>query len=1296
MRNVNVTFGVILLLASLAGAQSTGSVSVSVTDQGGAMVPGAALVLRNVATNEVHRAETQEGGVFTFSGLQFGDYELTVSKQSFATRVFQSVVVQTGRLTTINAQLVIAATSEKVTVSEAATPLIETESNSLSDTLDTKQVTNLPVVGRSVMSLTFLVPGWAGTGVGSSNGTWDNLPGGAVVSADFDGTPGISNRFRSGGFNYGTTVVSPRIEDVGEMTISTAQVDLSGNGTAAMRISVVQRHGTNQFHGRLFEDFRNTSLNANSWSNNARGLKRNIIKLNDFGGSIGGPIKKDKLFIFGTWSQSFSPLVNVVTTPYILPTAQAGNFTYTTGGVTKTVNVLQLAGAAGFASTVNPDISSQFSKMNGVVGQAVLVPTSDPNIQNLTFQAPRKDTIYYPTIRGDYNMTERQRLYLSYAQTKTFNNLQNPPQWPGGIDPLGLEYVSNFHNNRIISFGYDFTLKPNLINQFHAGFMYQYDLFDQETLGIGADLPNIHRENWPTVNGVAYGQSLYGGSWPRTPISSFYPMLSANDSLNWQHGTHSVVFGGNWYREQDHYWNGPGGEPNLTLGIANGDPVANVFTSGPNALPGGAQAGAEALYAILTGRISSGNIQVGRPLDPATKQYAPFGAYNLDEVQGSFGLFAQDRWRLRPNLTLNYGLRMDWVGDDYDVNGGYSTLRNVADIFGPTPAGAIFQPGTLGGVGEPHFVARQHVYSPKTNFSPAVALAWTPDTGDSVLGKLFPKNKTVIRTGVSLRHYQEGAQNFWAFASNSGAFFFQSGSLTANSTPATGNFAPGSLSVGNPLPPYLLTPAVYAADVPGSGRFGSTYYGFNTDIKQPYVEQWNFGVQRQIGSGSVFEARYIGNLSLHQWLAEDVNEVNIFENGFLNEFRHAQANLAINIANGKGNSFANNGLTGQFALPILSAAFTGQTAAAGFASSTFVTNLQQGAAGAMANSIAGNATFFCNMVGTAAFSTPCTSRGVSNAPGAGYPINFFQVNPYATGRNAYYLDASGHTNYHALQLEFRQRPTAGFQFNVNYTLAHSLGIASQDGIQGMGNNIYYSDRNFRLNYGPSLFDIRHVVHASGTYDLPFGKGRHFLNQGGVADHVIGGWSIGTIIGIQTGTPSYLGGGVATVNNYPSNTAGGDSGVAFMNGATASQLQSSVGVYRNGNPWVYAFDPSKYVYLPGTPSPCPSCQFQLQPGAANQTVLAPNGYPGTPGNVGGVWGYRPILWGPSWYNIDLSINKSIPIHERYKLVLQGEMLNATNHPTFALGNTTITSTTFGQMTGGPSGPRVVEFRFNIEF
>jgi hypothetical protein len=1244
-----------------AQTSNVGSVNVSVFDPAGAVVPAASLELKDIETNDIRKGVTQSSGTYGFANLPPGLYALTINAQGFQTQVFERVQVQSSRVTDIAATLKVGGTTQTVTVTDTATPALETSSSVLSDTIDTKQVVNLPVNGRNIISFAFLVPGWSTTGgVGSSSGTWDNLPGGAIVSADFDGTPGISNRFRSGGFQYGTTAAVPRIEDIGEMTIQTAQVDLSGIGTSAMRISIVTRRGGNQFHGRVYEDFRNTDLNANSWINNARGLPRNILQLNDFGASVSGPVIKNKLFFFGTYAESIQPFSGPVTSVVLSPGAQTGIFQYKdSSGAIQSLNVLQTAGAAGLPSTINSSVASSLAAISSVYSKGSLIPTSDPNIYNLSFAYTHKDTIYYPTIRTDWNVTEKLRVFLSYGQTKTFNDLTNNPQFPGNLGPDALNYTSNKHNNRIGGIGIDYVIRPTLINQFHGGYMHQYDLFDAETLGL--DLPNLYRQNWP------YGlTSLYGGAYPRRPISSFYPLINAVDSISWQKGSHNFVFGGSYFHEQDHYWNGPGGEPNYTFGLDPLDPATNAINAALLSTNTTNQGNARNLYALLAARVSRVSIGVGRPLDSSTGQYKPFGAYNLDEVQQAAGFWAQDRWRFRPNLTFNYGVRMDIVGDDHDVNGGYSTLRTLGDLWGPTPVGAIFQPGNLGGVANPAFNAGIHVYETKVNFSPAVALAWSPSKSDGWLGKVVGKDKTVIRTGFSLRHYQEGAQNFWAFASNSGQFFFQQGSSVPGTANGPGSFVAGSLTFGSPLPQYQLTPTVYAKTVPAANLAlsGNSFWGLNPTIKQPYVEQWNFGIQRQLGGSSALEVRYVGNLGLHQWLAYNLNEVNIIENGFLKEFQSAQNNLKINQASGKGNTFINNGLPGQVALPIFTAAF-GAANSSNFANTTYVNNLLNGAAGSMANTLAGTQQFYCNMVGSTAFAPCLTNRGIT-APGAGYPINFWQENPFAEGASINYLDAAGHTNYHALQIDFRQRPTHGAQFNVNYTWGHSLGIAAQNGIQGQGNNIYYTDRNFRLNYGPSLFDIRHVVHASGTYDLPFGKGRPFVNSNKLANYVVGGWTLGTIVVLQTGNPGQLGNGFLTLNTN-------DSGV-LLNGVTVHDVQNSVGVYRSGNPWVYSFDP----------------KFIAANGAATSLI--------SPNNIAGSFGYRPYIYGPGWYNIDLSVNKTIPIRESIRFVLQAEFLNATNHPTFSLGSLSVQSTSFAQTTNGNafSGARRIEFRANIEF
>ena len=378
--------------------------------------------------------------------------------------------------------------------------------------------------------------------------------------------------------------------------------------------------------------------------------------------------------------------------------------------------------------------------------------------------------------------------------------------------------------------------------------------------------------------------------------------------------------------------------------------------------------------------------------------------------------------------------------------------------------------------------------------------------------------------------------------------------------------------------------------------------------------------------------------------------------------------------------------------------------AADYCNGQFISQLQTGAAGGMAATLAnvqGTAPYFCNLVG-ASFA-PCANNIGYTGAGAGYPINFFQANPFAANTGFYgpafvgttLSQAAGYSNYNAMQVDFRQRSWHGLQFDANYTWSHTLGIASQNNWLASSN--IFTLRNMRLTYGPALFDLRHVVNINSTYDLPFGKGKTFANHGGVVNQVIGGWTVGTIFTFQTGTPFLLGSG--TANSIPSSlnltfNDYGDAGVV-LNGVTRSQLQSAVGKYP----------------IPGTPTIAYiNPKYLSAGGGANPAYITQNTTPGTIGQR--VW-----LYGPHATYDDISISKNFPITERVRFLFQTEVLNAFNHPMFGPGagnggtygnfqngfSSNVNSSSFGIGTGplnpnnSPTGgARVIEFRGNIEF
>ena len=1296
-----------LLILTLAGASASaqhgteGRISVMVVDSTGGVVQKADLELVDRGTNEARRGETQNSGTYSFVDLPLGTYRLSVSKTGFKTQVFDSVLVQAAKTTDITASLTVGALTETVVVSGGETPLVETTSSAIGTVIDLKQIESLPINGRDLIAMSQLVPGYTGT-LADGGGTWNGLPS-IAQGSNIDGVVGNAGRMKFSG--AARPAVEARIENIQEMTVQTDQLDLNqGFGNSSMQINFVTRRGSNVFHGRVYEDHRNSALNANDWVSDSVGLPKNHLILNEFGGSLGGPIIKDKLFFFGTFAMSKQPGTTDTSIWVLTPAAQAGNFTYTdTTNVTRTVNVLQLAANCGAGcggtpppSTINGQTASTFQAVNDALSHGRLTPLSDPNFQQLSWQVANPITKYFPTVRADFTASEKLRLNLAWNMTKDTEPGANAPNLPGpGFEKTG---AGNRFKSYTAALGINYVFSPTLVNEFRGGFLYTANFFGYNGVTPTVDTQQISW-NFPNLP-YPYSTQMNGTNF-QIPTGSYYPVFNASDTVTWQKKAHTFNFGFSWWREQNHYYNGVLGFPALQLGqsngsgLVNGDPALGAFSNGaggtlPNA-SGTDFSEAQALYSVLVGRVAAANGSFA--YDKKSDSYCQcIGTYNLNELQKAFGLFFQDSYRIRPNFTLNYGLRWDFTWPDYDLTGAYHSAAPEA-IWGPSGINNLFNPGVLNGTMTPTLTQNSSPAKPwYVTPQPALGIAWNPHGGDGTFGRLLGGDKTVIRAGFSLRRFTEPQQYFWNQASDYGAFYFQSFFLNANSTGQVGTFVPGSLALGDTLPAYGLAPQQYVKSEPLSDFTflgGPGANGVEAHIRQPYTESWNLGIQRQLGESRALEVRYVGNRSLRQWMTINQNEINIFESGFLDQFKAAQQNLAINAANGV-TSFANNGYPGQQALPIFDAAFAGESSAgpgvpfADYANSGFINTLSTGQAGSLANTlsgIGGPVPYICNLIGSVF--EPCVNNAGFSGPGAGYPINLLQVNPFAQTVGLSQLVAKGYSNYNALQVDFRQQQWHGVQFDANYTWSHTLGVSTQNNWQGAVN--VFTLRDLRKSYGPTLFDIRHSIHINGTYELPFGKGKAFANNNAVLDKVVGGWTIGSIFTYQTGNPFLLQGGYNTFNDYA------DSGVV-LSGVTPSQLQSSVGVYHIPGTATVSFINPKYL-------------ASASGGGANPTYINPNTTPGTIGQL-------VYLHGPRFVTDDISITKHIPITESIHFRFQASMLNAFNHPTFQPGSGSgcsyycysagggfpnVQASGFGIGGTSPSyQPRMIELRANIEF
>jgi len=1279
----------------LANAQvrTTGEISGTVTDPTGALVAGAIITATMPSTGFTQSVTANSSGQFAFPDLQPGVYQVTATVKGFAPTSYTDVVVEAARTKDLQIQVRVGQVNEKVVVS-AQGEVLETSTNTLATTIDPDGIQDLPLAGRDILPMAELVSG-AQSGGDERFTTYNSLPNGAI-DITIDGMTANSQRFRTSTTGF-FTFAPLRLGAFDEMTVSTSELTADAGAEGSMQVQFVTKRGTNQFHGTAFWEARNSFFNANTYTNNALGLPRAFEVLNDWGGSLGGPLWKNKAFFFVNFEGINQKFPSPTTTDFPTAQAQQGIFTYLgMHGGQYTVNLFQLANQcpaiAPCGTTVNPMIGTMLSAINGYAAQGAVSPVSGlPYEQSVSFTGIAPDTERYPTVRFDFQLTQKVALHSSFDMW--WRNIGNEYVNYPGDQTKANGFKSTYY---VESTGVDWTISPNLINQTNVGIQSDVELFNpgngfNEFQGQGNYVINTPY----LANTSTY---LFAPVVPNfvLPLPRNNPVWTVSDNLSWTRGKHTFTFGGDLRISNSHELeiNDP---PTIYTGVSSADPASStMFALGyftdintQSDLPN-----AEALYATLTGRI---NYVYGSSwVNTHTHQYQILGEVTNWEGQTVGGMYFQDKWRATAHFALNYGFRWQMSGAIHNTDSLW-TGPTLADLYGPSTG--LFQPGVLNGDLNPQINLRPNPYSADLKEpNPNVGFAWNPTFDHGLLQKLSGGDKTVIRGGFSISHYDEG----WVPMENVTLFGNPGGTQTEDLFPGGQGFSqPGSLSIGSPFT-LNTNPASFTFPQPMSEFFPNQNFStVNPAIRTPYVEAWNFGIQRKLPGNNVFEVNYVGNHAVHMWMASDLNETNIFENGFLKEFEHAQQNLsAYTNANpkcGQPNqppcSFADNNLAGQVPLPIFDAAFGVSGAAPGassqsasFSGPPFVPLLTQGQAGAAANQLAAQAggAFLCNMVGTSL--SPCAGYGLTG-PG-NYPINFFQLNPYAAGSYLTELSDPGSSSYNGLQVQVKHPTGFGLNLNANYTYSHSLTNRYLGDYFTADSALvnYVTLRDPGLSRGPSPYDQRHTFRTFLTYQLPFGKGKSFRTGNSVADQVIGGWTVGSIVTVQSGRNFKLQSGYNTFNysnGYWPDAS--DSGVV-LNGITVSQLQSKVGLYPGPTPG----EPK--VFLP--PSLLSSS------GSANQSILGP---PTTPGQLG----QFVYLTGPKFFNTDLSIVKSIPIKERVKFNIYAEFLNAFNHTnwnvidSFAAGTNNpaeyanITSTTFPALSD-PYAPRNIQFRLQVAF
>ena len=1295
---------IVIAIVLILGGQSlfaqlriVGSISGTVLDPAGAVVPNARVVLKDTKTGITKETTSSDGGAFLFSDLASGSYEVTVTLPGFRTALIPNLAVSTSQTTDVKVNLEVGQPTETVTITEGAAQVLETTSQLVASTLETKTVTELPLGSRSnVLALARLSQG-AQPPIGGDT-RYNNLPGGAV-NVTVDGINDASNGFKSGGTVFFATV-PVRLGAVEEVTVETGGLGADSGAQSGANIKFVTRRGGESYHGSFFYEPQSERFNANSWTRNAQGLPRLLNRTQNYGGNIGGPLipffgLRKKAFGFVNLERAYQPVLNARTVTVLTPAAQAGTFTYTDTvtqpgtSIVRTKNVLILGATKAGARPLDSVTQAILAINNKIPQGATKVAGTDLNRDSYTWGAENNNYAYFPAVRVDGFITPKQQA------TFTWEYRHN---WQAGERRLPVADVSRTNPFRLGYYVWSAAVQSSFssqtFNEFRYGMQHSGDSNASAAYG-----PYYRYNGVPLRIG---GNLQFANGVAPNPISPTVPfidqqnvtgrhdILTMYDTLTLNRGAHSISIGGSY---RNTAWKDTAEVfqvPTYVTGTPSGDPlqVSTAFTT--TTLPGinSTDLGnAVALYNLLTGRVASSSFT--RVVNPDTLKYDGFINYTFTGSKMG-GAFVQDRWRFRPNLTFNYGLRWEVQGPMRDLK-GLSAVPDRASLFGPSTS--LFTPGSLSGNNNP--TVKVGVTPYKTdwlNLAPTAGFAWNPTHPKGLLGKLLGDSKSVIRGSYGLVVYDEGTQ---FFAANLGP--------NAGKTIGATTLIPGQAGQ-TALPTFYTLSDIVANPLTASSfAFATTDYktvinqadqtftrninGFDPNLRAPYTVNYTFGIQRELWKNNVLEIRYVGNQAHKVWRTSNLNEVNIFENGFLQEFKNAQNNLAINLAAGV-NSFQNLTRPGQVALPIFDAAFGARGAlpaiagGSGYASTGFITNLQNGEAGALANTLATNQNYVCRMFGSN-FSPCARVQPTANAPGT-YPINFFLLNPFVSGRMTY-VDNGGWNSYNGLQIQFRQRLSRSLNWTTNYTWSKSLTNLSVD---NQNQSLDYTTlRNNRLDHRESPFDIRHVIQTFGTYDLPVGRGRWLSTSNRYLNGVVGGWTVGSIFVFNTGQPIQLTGGFETVNNSNNPER---NGVRLAPGVTLAQIQAMFNAPQTrltGRPAGTTTDLQRLAVSPSLIG----SDFR-----ANPAFLIPNRTPGE-------FGQLLLLRDRNTFQWDVSMTKTFNVTEHARLQAFASFNNVLNHPRWGFPDANVFSQTFGVVgapsTGGvgtPTGPRSINLRATLSF
>lgn len=641
--------------------------------------------------------------------------------------------------------------------------------------------------------------------------------------------------------------------------------------------------------------------------------------------------------------------------------------------------------------------------------------------------------------------------------------------------------------------------------------------------------------------------------------------------------------------------------PRINLGSNEVNPNGLAQAMFPGLSDSSVVTTAQKHYALLVGLLNNASQTFNvANLDKAPAFVPGSSSYRLERFR-DLNLYLRDQWYWRPNFSWNLGLRYELVFPPDIVSGGILMPENGLDGLRSSSGQRNL---VLAGPGE----GRRFWNLDKNNFAPFVGFAYQP------------YSRTSIRGGYTISYTREGFSFFDGVAvANQGL------QQTVTTSPLTGVLTSAGVHIAPPIFKVPINDVETYERTSGNGGFST----FDSNLRTPYVQQWSFGIERELPGKMAVEARYVGNHAQALLRGANLNEIDIFQNGFLQEFQNARSNLEVN----GGRTFAPGGL-GTFPLPIFSTLFAGLASSVGFTNLGFIQQLQTGEAGGLANQLANSPTYRRNA--------------------AELPPDFFK--PYPNLNFVRYTSNPSHSTYNALQLETRRRFTTGLAIQANYTFSKTLTDGETPGPDNYRTLLDRSIEKHRADW-----DVTHTFNANYLYDLPIGAGHRFYTDTPVLRQILEGWQISGLLTWHTGPYKTFTSGRLTVNQ-----------VARMMpvpiGDAVETIRKNIGVFRTPQ-GVFWLNPD-LLNIAVSPTTGLATSSTLKPGLFRHPDAGEIGYLG-----------EGMFKSPRFFQTDFSIVKKTRISETSDIEFRAEFFNLFNNANFIVPQTNLNldAQQFGRIT-----------------